>query len=134
MRWLPEIVLVSAMLLTASAHAEEIYREKSLYRDIVVYDEQGLRCMKFGLHNTGRQSCISLTEPGTLVFNYTKMLLAALYLKPAPKKVLVIGLGGGIMSTTFEKLLPDATIESVELDPSVINVAKKYFGFAAKGA
>jgi len=42
--------------------------------------------------------------------------------------VLVLGLGGGAVPTYLARFLPDATIDSVELDPGVIDAAKKYFG------
>ncbi|WP_426146269.1 spermidine synthase [Polaromonas sp. DSR2-3-2] len=130
MRRLPEWLMGAALALTASvASAQEIYQEKSLYRNIVVYEEQGLRCMKFGRQGTGRQTCISLKNPDALVLNYTKMLLGALYLKPEPQRILIIGLGGGSLPSALKKIVPQAMIETVELDPSVAKVAERFFGF-----
>lgn len=116
--------------ITTMAGANEIYQEKSLYRNIIVYEDQGMRCMKFERHNKGRQTCIFPKNPEALVFNYTKMLLGALYLKPDPERILIIGLGGGTMPSTLEKIFPQAKIDSVELDPSVVKVAKQFFGFS----
>ncbi|MBF0127462.1 MAG: fused MFS/spermidine synthase [Magnetococcales bacterium] len=110
--------------------APEILRlEKSLYRNVLVYEENHLRCMKFGAHDTGRQTCVSLKDPEALVFNPPKMLLAALYLRPNPGRVLVIGLGGGTVTVTLQKLFPELPIDSVEIDPAVVKVAKEFFGF-----
>jgi spermidine synthase len=106
-----------------------IHRERSLYRDILVYEHEGLRCMKFGLHDAGRQTCLSIAEPHRLVFEYTRMIMGALYLAPEPRRVLVIGLGGGSVPTALRALLPEAVIESVELDPAVVRVAERFFGF-----
>lgn len=116
-------------LAAAWASAQDIYQEKSLYRNIVVFEEQGLRCMKFGRQATGRQSCMSLTNPDTLVLSYTRMLLGALYLKPDPQHILIIGLGGGSLPSALHKILPQARIETVELDPAVAKVAERFFGF-----
>ena len=116
-------------LVAAMAGAQEIYQEKSLYRNILVSDDQGMRCMRFGRHNAGRQSCVSLQNPDFMLLDYTKMLLAALYLKPDPTKVLIIGLGGGTMPSALQKIIPAAKIDSVELDPSVVKVAGRFFGF-----
>jgi spermidine synthase len=114
--------------------AEEIiYQERSLYRNILVYEDEGLRCMKFGIHDGGRQSCFSLKDPDTLVFNYTRMLLGALYLNPAPERILIIGLGGGTMPATLGKIFPEARIDCVEIDPAVAKVAGKFFGFSPRG-
>jgi len=129
-RRLPEWLMVAALALTAGmASAQDIYQEKSLYRNILVYEEQGLRCMKFGRQGTGRQTCISLQHPDALVLSYTKMLLGALYLKPEPQNILIIGLGGGSLPSTLKKIVPQARIETVEIDPSVAKVAERFFGF-----
>lgn len=106
-----------------------IHQEKSLYRNILVYEERGLRCMKFGIHDSGRQSCLSLTDPNALVLNYVKMLLGALYLQPTPKNILVIGLGGGTLPTALRTIYPDVPIDCVEIDQAVVKVAKEFFGF-----
>ena len=130
LEWLLAAGAAAAGLGGTLAQAQDIYQEKSLYRNIVVYEDQGLRCMKFARHNTGRQSCISLQAPDALVLNYTRMLLGALYLNPEPKTILVIGLGGGTMPSALQKILPQAKIDSVEIDPSVVKVAQRFFGFS----
>ena len=130
MRRLPEWLMGAALALTAGAAcAQDIYQEKSLYRNILVYEEAGLRCMKFGRQGTGRQTCMSLQHPDALVLSYTKMLLGALYLKPEPQSILIIGLGGGSLPSALKKIAPQAKIETVELDPSVAKVAERFFGF-----
>ena len=124
--------LAFAVLLAAAATpvgAGELHTERSLYRNIVVYDDDGLRCMKFGRQAAGRQSCMSLAERDRLVFDYTRMMMAALYLNPSPQRVLIIGLGGGTLSGALHKILPAARIDAVEVDPAVVRVAGKYFGF-----
>jgi spermidine synthase len=130
MRRLPEWLMGAVLALAAGvASAQDIYQEKSLYRDILVFEEQGLRCMKFGRQDTGRQTCISLKNPDALVLSYTRMLLGALYLKPQPQNILIIGLGGGSLPSALKKIVPQARIETVELDPSVVKVAERFFGF-----
>lgn len=125
-----KLLLSASLALTVSgAIAQEIYQEKSLYRNILVYEDQGLRCMKFGRQSTGRQTCISLKNPDELMLNYTKMLLGALYLKPEPENILIIGLGGGSLPSALKKIVPQAKIETVELDISVLKVAERFFGF-----
>ena len=123
------LIALSALFMSAAAYAQDVYQEKSLYRNILVYDDQGLRCMRFGRANAGRQSCVSLQSPDALVLDYTRMLLASLYLKPDPGSILIIGLGGGTLPRTLRKILPQAKIDTVELDPSVAKVAARFFGF-----
>ncbi|XP_073128058.1 uncharacterized protein [Henckelia pumila] len=44
-------------------------------------------------------------------------------------KTVVIGLGAGLLPMFFRKNLPFLEIEVVELDPVVLDVARRYFGF-----
>lgn len=125
--------LLLILLLCGSpvyAGAEKIiHSERSLYRNITVYESDNERCMRFTRLGSSRQTCLSLDDPNYLVFNYTKMMIAALYLNPEPKKILIIGLGGGTLPTAFSQILPQAEIDTVEVDPAVVRVARKYFNF-----
>ncbi len=125
------LVAVFLLALTAvTAHASEpLHTEKSLYRDIIVYQEDGQRCMRFGRYAGARQTCISMLDRNALVFDYTKMMMAALYLNPAPQRVLILGLGGGSLPEALRRVLPGAQIDVVEIDPAVVRVAKKFFDF-----
>jgi spermidine synthase len=106
-----------------------VHTERSLYRNITVYESDDERCMRFTKQISARQSCISLKDPDRLEFNYTKMMLGALYLQPEPDKILIIGLGGGTLPSTLSRILPKAKIDIVEIDPAVVGVAQKYFNF-----
>lgn len=131
--------LVAVMLLPGITAAggralRLIHSEPSLYRQVLVYqdDDEQQRCLCFTRWCTiGRQSCQDLRQPQRLVFEYTQMMLGSLYLSPAPRSVLIIGLGGGTLPQTLERLLPQAQIDVVEVDPAVVRVAQQYFGFHA---
>jgi spermidine synthase len=127
------ILLITAILLTVSlqhATAKVVHSERSLYRNIIVEDKGDLRCLKFNVKTTKtRQSCLYKSKPQQLVFNYTKQLLTALLVNPKPEQILIIGLGGGTMSNTLHQLFPQSHIDNVEIDESVIKVARQYFGF-----
>jgi spermidine synthase len=47
--------------------------------------------------------------------------------KPDLKNILVLGLGGGTLIHLIRQSFPEAFINSVELDPVMVEVAKKYF-------
>lgn len=112
------------------AKAEVIHSERSLYTNILVEDKGDLRCLKFNVKsNKTRQSCFFKSQPQKLAFNYTKQLLTGLLVNPNPQRILIIGLGGGTMSNTLHQILPDSTIDNVEIDESVIKVARQYFDF-----
>src|SRR5438552_9357903 len=122
-------LIVVSTARAADNSVEVLHRERSLYRNIVVYEEEGLRCMAFGRTTTARQSCMALAEPSRLVFNYARMMMAALYLNPAPQRILILGLGGGTLPSAFQRLFPSAAIDAVEIDPAVVRVARKFFAF-----
>jgi len=114
----------------ASAGPPLIHSEPSLYRQVLVYGDSYTRCLCFtGECRIGRQSCIDLHRPDWLMFEYTQMMLGALLLNPEPRSILIIGLGGGTLPRTLAKLLPDADIDVVEIDPAVVRVAQEYFGY-----
>src|SRR3954451_13560154 len=103
---LPSRVLLALLLATGLARAETIvHTERSLYRNIVVFDDNGLRCMKFSrVAFAGRQSCQLMRDPRQLVFDYTRMMMGALYLNPEPTRVLVLGLGGATLPSALAAL------------------------------
>ena len=122
--------LLASCMTTPAAAMTVIHTEKSLYRNIVVYEEDEQRCMSFSRHQqTARQTCQSLDDPNQFVFIYTRMMMGALYLNPHPGKILIIGLGGGVLPTALAKMFPEAGIDIVEIDPAVVNVARRFFGF-----
>jgi spermidine synthase len=57
------------------------------------------------------------------------MMLGSLYLVPQPRRILIVGLGGGTLPSALGKLLPESEIDVAEVDPAVVRVAQKYFGF-----
>lgn len=112
------------------ANAKVIHSERSLYRNILVEEKHGLRCLKFNVRSSNtQQSCMLVNDPKQLVFNYTKLLFSSLLLNPDPKNILIIGLGGGTMSNALHQLFPKVSITNVEIDPAVIKVARSYFNF-----
>lgn len=116
--------------MSVPAHAIDVlHEERSLYRNIIVYDDGDLRCLKFGRRATSRQTCRSQSDPAQLVFPYTKMMMASLYLNPSPQRILIIGLGGGTLPAALRTVVPNAQIDVVEIDPAVSRVAYKYFEF-----
>jgi len=124
------IICIAPIFLSAQVSAEIIHNERSLYRNIIVEDTGDLRCLRFNVKNSqSSQSCFLKSNPQSLVFNYTKLLFSALLVNNQPERILIIGLGGGTMSNTLQQIFPQSRIDNVEIDPSVIKVARQYFGF-----
>jgi len=102
---------------------------ETVYNDIFVSKDQNLLKMTFQWKGWyWPESVVNLADPDDLPMPYARaMSLAAIY-PPDIKRVLVLGLGAGSVSTYLGRFLKDATIDAAEVDPGVIDVAKKYFG------
>ena len=134
------IFLVVALMLAIapSVQAETmqlLHQERSLYREVLVYQTGDMRCMCFTRScRIGRQTCVDMKQPRHIVFSYPQFMLASLYVNPRPRTILLIGLGGGTLPRAINELLPEAQLDVVEIDPAVIRVAKDFFGFAENKA
>ena len=56
------------------------------------------------------------------------LVLPALFAPRDIHRILILGLGGGAVVRTIEKILPGRDITAVEIDPVHIRIAKTYFG------
>ena len=48
-------------------------------------------------------------------------------LETVPKKALILGLGAGTIPVIWKEVFPDLKIDIVEIDPTIAEIAKKYF-------
>lgn len=114
----------------SNCYAKVIHQERSVYRNILVDEKDGIRCLKFNVKSAqSRQSCLYSNDKDRLVFDYTKLLFSSLLFTQEINNVLIIGLGGGTVSNVLHQLYPQANIHNIEIDPAVIKVAKQYFDF-----
>ena len=106
-----------------------IYEKNSLYQFIKITESK--RRGERYIQNTNRmlkQGGVYINEPDKLLFEYTRLSFIGLaFLEQEPKDALFIGMGAGVMPRYFHKYYSDTNIDSVEIDPDVYDVAKKYF-------
>lgn len=74
------------------------------------------------------QTRLDLLHPDSLVARYAQVVFLALAWQPRPARVLMIGLGGGLISMVMHRALPETEIVAVEIDPEVVKAGKQYFG------
>ena len=86
-----------------------------------------LRMLRFDM--TGFEGVIHLENPHLVLFDYMRLQLLCLLWNFEPERILVIGLGVGILPKIFHYLSPNTMIDVVEIDPVVIDLARKYFDF-----
>lgn len=75
------------------------------------------------------ESAVDLANPLKLVVPYTRTLYGALFFRPDPKRVLMIGLGGAGFHRLFNAAFPEALLQTVELDPKVVELCEARLGF-----
>ena len=74
------------------------------------------------------QSILDLDNPLNLIFPYARATLLALVWKNQPKKIYIIGFGGGSIPRFFHHYFADAIVECADIDQTVVEVAHKFFG------
>jgi spermidine synthase len=125
------VTFCAVFLASAKAPADErtLYRKASRFATIVVTEnEQGLRILRFG-NDPASQSIVKVGDPDYVDFEYIQAMLVTFAMVNEPKRVLVVGLGGGSLPSLLRKHYPRLTIDVVDIDPDVVMVARKYFGF-----
>lgn len=117
--------------LAQQGELRQIHQERSLYRNILVTEDDVRRCMRFTLTDLSgqNQSCHFLDDPDKLVFAYAKMVLTSLLVQDNPQRILIIGLGGGTLVHTYSTLFPQSQIVVAEIDEAVVRVAAEYFDY-----
>jgi spermidine synthase len=121
-----DLAIRAAMLKRKDGQIAHI---ETAYNDVFVVKYQSLLTMTFRKNRYYfQESQINLTDPDDLPMLYVRALSIAAIYPHDVKRVLLLGLGGGAMSTYLGRFLPDATIDAVELDPGVIDTAERYFG------
>jgi len=109
----------------ANEHGETVlFQQDTQYHRITVTEGDGARHLRF---DRSHQSAISLDDPYESRIRYPDYMHLALALHPEPERVLVLGLGGGAITGRFWHDYPDVAVDSVEIDPVVVDVARKYF-------
>lgn len=125
--WMALLLLLSAVGASAD-DMKLLHSERSLYREVLVYQTGEVRCICFTrLCRIGRQTCQDVKYPDRIVMNYPQMMLGALFARPDPKSILIVGLGGGTIPRALKQIVPDARIDVVEIDPAVVKVARRFF-------
>lgn len=109
--------------------ADIIHETESAYQTIFISEAHGIRRMHVG-SLLDRTSAMDLNDPYRHVYEYTAMMMLASGYVDAPKKILVVGLGGGTVTRTLRLVYPDAEITNVEFDPEIVAMARQYFGYA----
>jgi spermidine synthase len=124
--------LTGALLGTGAASAQAprlLESRESLYNNIYVFEKPPEVALTFG-HNKKyyAESIFNTQDDRALPVSYTQYMTVALMYAKDVHSILEIGSGGGRTAWYLHRFLPDVRVTSVELDPSVAELSKKYFG------
>jgi spermidine synthase len=123
-------VLVAALALVTPPEAWPLYKtlleKDTFYHHIRVQQDDEARYLYF---DQTLQSAMNLDDPTALRLVYSRYVSLGFTFRPDAKKALVVGLGGGSVPKKWQKEFPALDIDVAEIDPEVIQIAKKYFSF-----
>jgi spermidine synthase len=104
-----------------------LLEKETAYHRIRVLDQGIRRALYF---DRRLQGYVPARPDVTLALNYTDGLALSLALAPRARRVVVIGLGAGMFPTLLSQRAPEIETTSIEIDPEVVDVARRFFAFA----
>lgn len=122
------LVATAALAQSEPDRAKIQFADRSAHERIFVVDEGDLRYLRFGSAAGDDQSVISLTDREAVPVEYLRTAALGFVLCGGCQRLLMIGLGGGVFTGLARRLFPLMWIDAVELDPMVVQVARRYFG------
>ncbi|ATB38993.1 hypothetical protein CYFUS_004432 [Cystobacter fuscus] len=109
--------------------ATVVHEADSPFGSVYVVDEGDQRSLRFDNPDGTLQSAILKSDPLAVPIDYVRVATAGLALTQGRSRILVVGLGGGSFPMLLHRLLPRrARIDVVELNPVVVDMARRFFG------
>jgi spermidine synthase len=106
-----------------------LLERQSDYNTLLVSETHtGLRILRFERGGEW-QTAVRLDDPGHLAIGYTQAFPIAFVYATQPQRVLMVGLGGGAFPRFLRSRFSHLSIDIVEIDPAVVEIAKSHFGF-----
>jgi spermidine synthase len=122
----PEIKSLSGIKQKKNKYIIE--ETESNYNHIIIKQKAEYISMSFSRFKSKyTESKINIFNEDELPVSYTQTMPVSLAYTKNPKKLLMIGLGGGMITKYIHKYMPQINITGVELDEKVLLMAKKYF-------
>jgi spermidine synthase len=87
-------------------------------------ERDGILALNFDIMSV--QSEMYIDRPDELVISYTRAMMSFLLLEPAPKRIAMIGLGGGSLAKYCYRYLSRTEMTVVEISPDVIALRNEF--------
>lgn len=120
------MVFALGLIPMRSAAGQVVHERTSPYHHVRVVEEGKMRLLCF---DDAWETRMSLDDPLQGHFEYIEYFHMPWLWNTQVTSVLMVGLGGGSAQRLFAHYYPDLRIETVEIDPVVLQVAKSYFFF-----
>jgi spermidine synthase len=101
-------------------------RRDTRYHHLLVVEDADTRFLRF---DNSFQSAMDLAQPYRAHFTYTAALDLGLAYRSSSTRVLFVGLGAGSAPKRMQRDFPRIDLRVVEIDPDVVEVARKWFAF-----
>jgi len=75
---------------------------------------------------TSIQSRMSIADPEQLILEYTQTMMGFLLFQPKPKRIAMIGLGGGSLAKYCRRKLPECKLTVIEISEEIIALRSKF--------
>lgn len=118
-------VITPSARLPKKENISVIHREPSFYGDIAIVERKGTRCLVVA--SLG-QSCIK--PDGKQAAPYGNLIVDLVDSKDERNSALLIGNAGGVIARDLRPYFD--TIDVVEIDPKMVTMARRFFGFGDK--
>ena len=118
------LVVLVAPGLAQSEGLRLILEKDTVYHHIRVYEDGTWRLLRF---DRSLQGGMLLKNPLESPHRYPDYVQVAWLFHPDIKRILMVGLGAGSISKRFVHDYPQVAVDSVEIDPVVVDVARRYF-------
>ena len=123
-------LLVLIRLTYADSLGQLIYKKNSLYHRIFVYRRGQVVSLQFGKRRPWlNQSQVDLSNLRLHRLEYTRMAFCGLLYHPEPDRMLVLGLGGGVIPREMHHYFPELEVDVVEIDGDIPPIAERFFSF-----
>ena len=102
---------------------------RSRYNHVRVVEQGSVRTMLF-IEDDGTgyiETRVDSEHRGSLDLDVFRTMLAGFVVHPEPRRILVLGLGGGALSNYFYGRMPGLELDAVDIDPEVVRLAQAFF-------
>lgn len=118
---------------SAPVKGDLVYDGDTIYRRVWIYDTEeatsGRPIRLFTDTTEATHSGIRLDAPDELFFEYNRYFDLADFFSPNYSRALMIGGAVQTYPLFFSKEYPERTMDSVEIDPGLLPLARKYFNY-----